>query len=176
MKTLQRSFARFDDWFVSSTGLRFRGSTQTAKEGISAISNFLETRLVLHVRSEELAQPGMVVVDARGRRFLLAEHDRSSHTRVLKMFPVTTFASWKRETQTTESVTGLPMGSGLQDLGGVWCAIELYGREEIDRQTHIGMDRSRVLTGSDVRLNDLIEGRMVRRLNTVYGIKVLEIQ
>jgi len=176
VRTLQRSFSRFDEWLQAENGPRFRGSIQLAKEGVAALSNFLETRLVLHVRTEELAQPGMVVVDAQGRRFLLAEHDRSLHTRVLKMFPVTTHASWKRETQTTDLVTGLPKGSGIQDLGLIWCAIEIYGRESVDRQTHIGTDRSRVLTGSDVQLNDLIDGRMVRRKYIVYGILMVEIE
>jgi hypothetical protein len=92
------------------------------------------------------------------------------------MFPVTTHASWKRETTKSDLVTGLPIGSGQTELGPIWVAIEIYGREEVDRHTHVGVDRSRVLTGASVQLNDIIEDRMVRRLNTVYGISIAEIQ
>lgn len=176
MRTLQRTFSRFDEWLVAENGLRFRGVIQPSKEGVGSLTNFLETRLVLHVRHKEPVQVGMVVQDGIGRRFLTAIHDEYDHTRVLKLFPVTSHVSWKREQVSIEPVTGLSKGTGQTELGPIWVAVEIYGREEVERATHIGMDRSRVLVGADVKLNDLIDGRMVRRLNEVYGIKVVEIQ
>lgn len=177
MRALSRLSARFNDWLVNeTTGQQFQGSIQTASEGVFAVSNFLETRLTLHVRPQDRVAPGNIIVDKIGRRFLVAVHDATVDSTVLKLFPVTSLLTWKRSVTEIEPVTGLEKSISDTALGQIWCAVELYGREEMDRATHIGMDRSRLLTGSDILLNDMIDTRMVRRIHKVYGITLAEIQ
>lgn len=177
MKALGRIYSRFNNWLVNeTTGHKFQGAIQSPSEGVFAVSNFLETRLTLHVRPQERVSPGDLIRDTSDRRFLVAVHDETPNATVLKLFPVTSLLSWKRPTTIIEPVTGLEKSATDADLGQIWCAVELYGREEMDRATHIGMDRSRLLTGYDVHLNDMIDTRMVRRIHRVYGITLAEIQ
>lgn len=177
MIALGRISGRFNDWLSNeTTGRQFQGSIQSASEGIFAVSNFLETRLTLHTRPQEHVFPGNIIKDKLDRRFLVAVHDATPDVTVLKLFPVTSFLEWKRPTTEIEPVTGLEKSVSQVTLGQIWCAVELYGREEMDRATHIGMDRSRLLTGENILLNDMIDTRMVRRIHKVYGITLAEIQ
>jgi hypothetical protein len=176
MRTLGRTFRRFEQVFTSDRDEVWRGSIVTATEGVSGLSNFIETRQTLHCRPNEPVRVGAVITDASKRRFLVANHDRTADAAIYKLFLLTSCVSWKRQQREIEPVTGLEKGAFDVELGPIWAAVELYGREEYDRAMHVGMDRSRVLTGSELQLGDKIDDRQVRRLYTVYGVQVAEIQ
>ena len=176
MRTLGRTFTRFEEWFTTEAGLRFQGSRQTSKEGVSGLSNFLETREILHTRIKSPAQFGDVVTDPRGRRFILADHDVTSDVRVFKLFRVTDQVTWTRKVTSIDPITQLPKSGVPQNLGPVWVAMELYGRSEVDRAMHVQRERSRVLCGQPLQLEDVLDDRVVRRVYKVYGISVAEIQ
>lgn len=176
MRALGRTFSRFEQILTLENGSRVRGSIQTAREGVSGLSNFLETRLTLHCRPAEPVVVGAVGLDQHDRRFLIAEHDRTVDVAVYKLFPVTSHVQWRRPSTMVDVVTGLPRGGAPVDMGMLWVALELYGRTEVDRSMHVQTERTRLLTGEGVRLNDTIDGLMVRRVYSVYGISVAEIQ
>ena len=173
---LEKASKHFTRWLVTEQGSRFRGVVQPLDEGSISITAFTEPRHVLRLSEGDPVQVGDIIVDPMDRRFLVAEHDYTPFGRVHKLFRMTDRVSWKRPVTTTDMVTGLSRVDANQELGPIWVAVELYGREEVDRSSHIGMDRSRIIAGPAIRLNDLIDDRMVRRLVQVYGIWIAEVQ
>lgn len=176
MRALSRTFSRFDQTLWDENGQDYRGSIQTASEGVSGLNNFIETRSILHCRPNEPIKIGSVLRDEFDRRFLIAYHDRTSSMASYKLFLLNDYVSWTRQRRSVEPVTGLQQSLMDLELGPIWAAVEMYGRQEYDRSVHVGMDRSRVLAGAPIELGDKVDGRLVRRLYVVYGIKVAEIQ
>ncbi len=168
--------SRFQRWFKTSTGRRFRGSiSHVGTSGLSS-SSFVETRTVLNVLLNEPVFPGEVILDGAARRFLVGTHDVRAGKRAHKLFELTTQLSWKRPQASLDPVTNLPRAAVPTDLGPLWCVMEIYGRQEVDRALHSAVERTRIITGGDIRLNDEVDGRMVRRIYEIYGVKVAEIQ
>lgn len=176
MFTLQRTSKRFSDWLKTQDGREFRGTIQPLKEGSVSASTFAEGRYMLHVAVNEPVTAGTVIFDRWNRPFLVGSHDIRRDARSHKLFVMTDYVSWTRSVPQTDLVTGLKKSEQEVELGPIWCAIEIFGREEVDRAVHVGFDRSKVLTGSPIMLNDKIDGRMVRRLFNVFGVWSGEIQ
>lgn len=176
MRVLGRVHKRYTDWFNTETGGSFRGVIQPLKEGSVSASTFSEARFMLHVEESEPITAGTVIFDRYQRVFLVGSHDHRPEGRAHKLFVMTDKVSWTRPVEETDAVTGLTKALTEQELGPIWCAIEVFGREEVDRAMHVGFDRSKVVTGKQIRLNDKIDGKLVRRLFYVFGVYIGEIQ
>lgn len=177
MKLLSRTSARFDSWLVTDAGLRFRGAIQPLSDGGATTTTYLEPRHAMHTRPDEPVNVRDIIIDAFGQRYLVADHGaRAGLQKVFRLFHLTQQMSWRRPFTVTEPITGLERNLGDKEIGPIWVATEIYGREEVDRGLHIGMDRMRIITGAELTLNDKIDGMMVRRIATTYGVTVAEIQ
>lgn len=176
MLTLQRVSKRFSTWFRTDTGTEIRGIIMPQKEGSVSASTFAEARFMLHVETREPVQAGMVIFDQYDRPFLVGTHDERRESKVFKLFVMTDHVSWTRAEPQIDIVTGLPKSDEEVEKGPIWCAIEVFGREEVDRALHVGFDRSKVITGAPIQQNDKINGRMVRRLFNTFGVWIGEIQ
>ncbi|MDH7796428.1 MULTISPECIES: hypothetical protein [unclassified Beijerinckia] len=145
-------------------------------DGAANTTTFLEPRFVLHTKPKERVSVGQTFTDAQKRTFLLAQHDqRADLRRSFRLFQMTAKVAWGRMSEVTDLITGLKKGEKVDPLGNIWVSFELYGREEVDRVLHIGIDRVRVVTGAPVQLNDYVDGKRVSRLTKVFGVSVLEI-
>jgi hypothetical protein len=181
MKTLDRTLARSQTWLTTLTGTRFRGSIMPASEGALPTDTFAEARLVLRVRRDEPVKAADVIIDGWDRKYLVAEHDQhfvagKRADRVFKLFRMTDLLSWKRLETTKDPVTGQARGSSEKELGPIWCALETYGREQPDYGLRVSEDRQRIITGYPIQLNDKIHDATVRRLTSIFGIWVAEVQ
>lgn len=177
MKLLSRSSARYDSWLSKPNGLRFRGHILPLSDGTATTTTYLDPRFVLHTRPDEPVQVRDVILDAMGDAFLVADHGaRMGLQKVFRLFQLTQQMSWKRAVTVTEPITGLARNLADREIGPIWVATEIYGREEVDRGLHIGMDRIRIVTGSLLEMNDKLNGMMVRRLAVTYGVTIAEVQ
>lgn len=171
-----RTTSRFHQWLTTSTGRRFRGAvSHVASSGMSSTS-FVETRTTLHVLYDEPISPGELVFDASNRRFLVGTHDVRLGKRVHKLFELTTALRWQRPESEIDLVTQLEKSKKFIEMEPLWCVVEIYGRQEVDRAMHNAVERTRIITGGDIRLNDVVDGRLVRRIYEMFGVKVAEIQ
>lgn len=181
MRLLERTASLNETFFTTEAGTRFRGSLQPVNEGSQPVDTFAEPRVIMRVRRNEPVKSGDIVMDAIGRRFLVADHDEhiwndSLMFRSHKMLRITDRLSWRRSQDTTDVVTGLKRSGTEVELGPIWCVLEVYGREQIDFGLRVAEDLRRVITGADVKLGDRIDDAIVKRIAPIFGVKVLEIQ
>jgi hypothetical protein len=155
----------------------FSGTIMPLASSQAGTTTFLDPRHALHTRYAEIVSPGTVIFDEMGRVFLVAQHETQQGLyKVSRLFELTRQVAWGRMTESTEPLTGLARNLVETSMGNIWVATDIYGREEVDRGLHMAMDRVRIITGSAIALDDRVDGRIVRRLNTVYGVSVAEIQ
>ncbi len=181
MRALERTMGRFEDWLVTETGRRFRGVILPAPEGSISTDSFVEPRLLMRVRSGEGVRNTDIITDPSRRPYLVAEHDRQAFAgeeslRSHKLFAMTDKVSWTRTRLVKDPVTQQDRSDGEVELGPIWIALEMYGRLEMDRGVRVSQERRRVITGAPLKLNDRVDGAVVKRLNDVFGVFLAEIQ
>ena len=174
MRLLNRTDV-FREWFTTESGLRFRGTMAPLTDGNAQTTTFLEPRHVFLTRREEPVRARDIIHDQDGSAFLLANHDITPHRRTFRVFQMQGKLPWRRQATVTEPITGLTKSITETNLGDIWCASELYGREEVDRGLKVGIDRKRLITGAAVQLNDKVDGLTISRLTLVYGVSVVEV-
>jgi len=174
---------RFDSTFQRLDGLAFSGSILPADEGAVSALLFSDERLLLRVPVDCVVTTKDIMVDAFGRYFLLADHavgqiyDTKLY-RVHRLFLLNTQVPWTRVTSSTDTLTGLPKGTGTTSPGGgsIWVTLEMYGREPMDNTMRLKEQVRRIITGYDIQLGDLVDGMVVKRLDKVLGVWLAEIQ
>jgi hypothetical protein len=175
LKTVGRRFA---SEFETTTGFRFRGTLQPVPEG-SANASFLSPRLWLKVETDVDINAGDQIVDPAGRRLLLGANDQAFWSddpiyKSFRCFVLDHRVSWWRATLLTDTLTGLQHATGKQDLGMIWVLLE-PDRSYLDGTLRVAPNNANLLTGEDIRLGDEIDGRIVKRINTVLGVTLAEI-
>ena len=180
MRSLNRGLGLTESWLTREMGGRFRGTIFQSSANLPAEA-FSEPRLLLRVRPQEIVSPTMTIVDAGSRRYIVANHDLvldndTTISRTFRLYRATHRVSWKATTKTLEPVTGLPRDGPLIEKGPIWAMIETFGKEEVDRSLHIGVDRRRLITGASIALGDQVDNGVVKRLTPIYGIWLAEIQ
>lgn len=176
MRALGRTFHRFDDPMFTTAGLRFFGSIAPVPRDRVPGNALIEARLLLRVRSSTPLNTRDTIRDSEGRVFLVADHDRRPGEHIFKLVQMTEQVAWKRTVTTTEAVTGLPKAASESNLGPVWAAVEVYGQERTDLGLRVMEDKRRIITGAALQLGDKVADSLVRRIWTVFGVTVGEIQ
>lgn len=181
MPSLRGVSNRFASLYMTEGGFAIRGTIFPVEEGKIPSYDFTPSRLLFRTSPDSLAAAGQILIDEYGRRFLLADLGKVDFMgdptyRTFRLYEMTHQMVWTRESTIIDPVTKLERSTGRQDLGTIWVALELYGREEVDRTLRILEETSRVITGSALQLNDQLDGRVVRRVNPLLGVTVAEIQ
>jgi len=177
---LGRNFLRFESWITTIGGSRFRGSIAPAGDSVPG-NALVEQRLLLRTRPNEPVVIGSVITDPLGRLFLVGRDDSQVATsfavaRTYRLFAMTYQASWKKLTTVIDPVTTLAQRSGFVEAGPIWCSIEILANMDVDKGTHMGAEKRRVITGSPIQLQDKVDGNIVRRVTPVFGIYIGEIE
>jgi hypothetical protein len=160
----------------------FLASVQPAPETSVSVDTFAEPRLLVRTHRDASIRSGDFVKDRAGRVLLIANHDTHIYhdrvqDRVHKAFQMQEQVQWTRSKMITDPVTRTQRADGPKvDLGPIWIARETYGREDVDRGLRVAEDRHRVVTAGDIRLGDRLGDATVRRLISVFGVLLLEIQ
>jgi hypothetical protein len=61
-------------------------------------------------------------------------------------------------------------------MGQIWVGDEIEAREDIDLTFRVKEQARKIITGADIRENDILNDMIVRRVDEIMGIKLLEIQ
>lgn len=178
---LNNSGRRFESLLKTVGGFPFMGDIQAADEGHVPNYDFSDPRLILRVRHLCPVNTGSMIIDPAGRRFLLADHDQASdynqiHYRTHRLFHMNKQVTWKRETQIIDPLTKLAKGVGREPLGNPWVLIERMTREPPAGQLGVKEQVRQLITGEDIKLGDIIDDMIVKRLDTVLGVNLAEIQ
>lgn len=182
MPSLQGVVAEFSSVFVTEVGVPFLGKIMPAGEG--EIPNFLFSfpRLVLRTPADAPVVPRDLIQDEFGRRHLVAAYDAVALAGAkvyqgFQLFQVDREVSWTRAATTTDLLTGLPKpGGSPTSLGPIRAGFEVSGREFPDRASNAREETIRVITGANVLLNDKVDGKIVKRVTSAFGITIAEIQ
>lgn len=182
MPSLDRINPRFANRFQTLSGRHFRGTLQPDDEGSIPSYDFTYPRLTIRVHKDEPCASGDVFTDSWGRHLLLADHDLSLTRdqklyRVHRVFQVPTQATWMRASNTVDALTGLERTSPTRtNMGDIWIAVEIYGRETPDQGLRVSEETRRIITGAPIQLGDLVDNTPVKRLAPIFGVWLAELQ
>ncbi|CCV12939.1 hypothetical protein [Mesorhizobium sp. STM 4661] len=178
---LDNAGRRFESMMTTVGGFPFVGDVQAMDEGKVPSYDYSDPRLILRVRHLCPVNTGSMIIDPAGRRFLLANHDAPSdynqvHYRTHRLFHMATSVLWEREVQELDTLTKLQKGIGRQALANIWVLIERVTREPPGGQMGVKEQVRQVITNEDIQLGDIIDKMVVKRLDTVLGVNLAEIQ
>lgn len=126
---------------------------------------------VLLVRKPIRVSVGDVLRTKGGELLLLLEHPTTLEwTKNFKVQHISGGYDWRRPLKITDPVTKMPRDNGLIDMGRVYCTFDTPEDIKLDKMLET---RYRFLTGQDVRIDDLVDGRIVKRVVEVLGVKLV---
>lgn len=178
--SLSNAGQRFESIFKTEQGMPFNGVLMPVPEGTVSSMDFAVPRHIFRVRKNSLANTGTNIVAPNGLRYVMADHDTAIADneilyRTHRVFRLNKMVKWEREQSIIDPLTQLEKGTGRVLLQNLWVMDEIMQREEIDLSFRIKEQARKVITGADVRLNDIVDDMVVRRVDEVFGIKLLEI-
>lgn len=178
--SLSNAGQRFESKFRTFEGMPFNGVLMPVPEGTVSSMDFAVPRHILRVRKNSLANTGTNIIAPNGQRYVMADHDIAvADNEVLyrthRVFRLNKLVKWEREATITDALTGMKKGTGRALLQNLWVMDEIMQREEIDLAFRVKEQARKIITGADVHLNDIVDDMVVRRVDEVFGIKLLEI-
>lgn len=182
MVSLQTVGRRFESLLHTESGVPFYGTIEPNSEGRLPAYDMAEPRQILRVDHAAPVQTGDIIMDIVGRRFLLANHDvafgyNKIEYRSHRLFPVNVRLRWEREDASVDNLTGLKRGDGSRVLiDQIWCLQERMERQFTDITIRVKEDVKRIMMAKQPELNDIIDNRVVRRVDPVLGVYVVETQ
>lgn len=130
----------------------------------------------LRVPPNSLVKSGQVIRTQAGMRYLVADHSATVDWVTHHLFNCDRQVDWATQTVTKDPVTGLEKVRGTTDPVQIWVMWEKVRREFTDLNIRVNQETHLMLTGEDVKMNDLINGLKVVRVNRALGVNVVEIQ
>lgn len=178
--SLANAGKRFESTFVSEQGIPFAATLLPAAESTPSKTDFYNATLILRVDVSCPFDSGTLISDRTNQRYLMADHETSIVSNVTlyrthRLLRMTHLVEWERTQTTPDALTGLPKGKGKAKLGDIHCMIEPL-REVADGAMHVSDERHRVVTSAELHLGDLVDNRVVKRVNKLLGVWVAEIQ
>jgi len=181
MVTLATAGLRFDSIMQTDAGFPFRGTIEPLAEGRISNQDLANPRFILRVQRDCPIVTGAIIADPAGRRFLLADQDTSFaynqiEYRSHRLFMMTQKVKWERETTISDTLTGLAKGIGRALVDDVWCLIERNQREFADTTMRVKEEVRQVITGAELKLGDMLDDSVVKRIDPYLGVWIAEIQ
>jgi hypothetical protein len=136
---------------------------------------FVNSRHVLRTQVNSPVRAGMVLRTASGTHFIVGDNGPSEQAEGTlwvswRLFEATRQVTWKRRKKVVDTVTQLERDDGFDDFGLIWAAVEPLDREVGDFRMSASFEQSRIITGRDIKHDDLVDGRKVTRAETTLGI------
>jgi hypothetical protein len=181
MVSLETAGLRFNSLMHRMDGLPFKGTIEPLDEGRVSSYDFSEPRFIMRVQPSSPIKTTDIILDHANRRFLVADHDTSFAYNVTEfrshvLYPMNTQALWERQASVTDPLTNLKKGTGVQNLGQVWCLFDRIDREFIDSTVRVKEETRRVITAAAVQLGDILNKMVVKRVDPVRGVWLAEVQ
>lgn len=143
------------------------------------LDNFSSPRRMMRTRRNSLATAGMVFrTNTDSRLYMLANHTSHEtprvHLKTFRLFELDRQLLWQRYGSVEDLVTGLTKSNELASLGTIYAALELP-KTEAD-QIKIPRPKFRLVTPSEVKLDDLVDGKKVTQVYSELGVWFAEIE
>lgn len=125
----------------------------------------------LLVRKPSPVKIGNVLFGPGGNGLLLLEHPSDFWWAVtFKVLFISRKVSWKRPVKVIDPVSKMKKDNGYQDMG------LLYLNFDTGKKINGDLDavKYQFYTGQDVRVDDVVGGRNVKRIVDSYGVKLVE--
>lgn len=183
MPSLKTTGRRFESELYTDTGYPFPGVIIPIDEGAVAAYDFTEPRFIMRVRDDCPIHVGTLIQDPNNRIFITGEHDEQFvYDEILNktfvLFHCNHKVAWERPAETsTDALTGLKRSTGVKTpLGTIDVLIEQLQRENMDTQLRIKEQTRRLITSAPIRLGDIVDNMVVKRIDQFRGIFVAEIE
>lgn len=181
MVSLKSTASRFSSEFVTEQGYPFVGTFFPAGEGEVPNYVFSLPRKLLRVDPDTELVAGQMFIDDFSDCYLIAEFDANALQgtklyRVFQVFKMTETYPWSRSITENDPLTGLARKTSDGPLGTIRCAMDVAGREYPDRSINAREEQLKIITGSDLQLNDKVDGKIVKIVNRLLGVTVATIQ
>lgn len=157
--------------FRTLTGARFYGFLSATAAAPTKDQMPYRT---LAVKSTGIIRPGDVVQAPGGDKLLVLEYSNDRDwSESYRAAYVSDELTWQRRSVTTDPVSRVKRDTGLMDMGVLYGYTE---RPEAVAFEGSNLTKYRLLTGADVHPGDIIDGKTVKRVYKVMGVKGLEIE
>jgi hypothetical protein len=181
MVSLKTAGLRFDSTMHRSDNLPFRGTVEQDAEGKLIGYDFSAPRRILRVSADCQVRTLDVIRDVANRWYLVADHDVSFAYDIVEyrshmLIPLNKNVTWQRETTIVDPLTKREKSSGKTDLGNIWVLIERVNREQADGTMRVKEESVSCFTSAELKLNDIVDNMVVKRVNVVRGVYLAELQ
>lgn len=181
MVSLKTAGLRFNSKMYRTDGLPFEGTIEPDAEGKIIGYDFSAPRRLLRVAGDCQVKTLDVIRDVMDRYYLVADHDGSFAYNIVEfrthmLIPLNKSVTWKRETTVIDPLTKREKPSGLQDLGNIWVLLERVNREQTDGTMRVKEETLTCFTAAELKLNDIVNNMVVKRINMVRGVYLAELQ
>ena len=129
---------------------------------------------VLIVKSKGLIQPGNVVQAPGGDKLLVLEYSTDHNwSEAYRAAYASQPLVWQRRVVETDPVSLVKRDIGFQDMGVIYAYID---KPEVLSFEASSDTKYRILTGEEIVAGDTIDGKTVKRVYSVMGVKAVEIE
>lgn len=175
---MRLGFSLFSDMMetvVLESGVPVVMSIQRVMDGDDPDLDFNTPRLVAKTRKSSIVKVGDTLA-YQDRHYIVGRRSHTPDYNSWWLFEGARRVRWERHEVITDTLTQLPKSSSPVHLGDVWMAWEIMARQPLDRDLGISNEVSRVITGEDVQLGDLVDGQQVKRVLNSMGLRIVEVQ
>ncbi len=181
MVSLKTAGLRFNSKMYRSDDFPFEGTIEPDAEGKIIGYDFTSPRRLLRVSADCQVKTLDIIRDVMNRWYLLADHDGSFAYNVVEfrthmLIPLNKNVSWQREETVIDPLTQREKSIGKVDLGNIWVLLERVNREQTDGTMRVKEETLTCFTASPLKLNDIIDKMVVKRVNIVRGVYLAELQ
>lgn len=181
MVSLKTAGLRFNSTMYRSDDMPFEGTVEQDLEGKLIGYDFSFPRRLLRVSADCQVKTLDVIRDVLNRWYLVADHDGAFARNVVEyrshmLIPLNKNVTWQRETTEIDQLTKRERAKGKADLGNIWILAERVNREMADGTIRVKDETLTAFTAAEVKLGDIVDGMVVKRVNIVRGVYLAELQ
>lgn len=181
MVSLKTAGLRFNSTMYRSDDLPFQGTIEPDAEGKIIGYDFSYPRRLLRVSADCQVKTLDVIRDVMERWYLVADHDASFAYNVIEfrthmLIPLNRNVTWEREETLLDPLTQRERSAGKVSQGNIWTLIERVNREQMDGTMRVKEETVTCFTAAELKLNDIVDNMVVKRVNVVRGVYLAELQ
>jgi hypothetical protein len=138
---------------------------------------FVQPRHVLRTPTLTALKAGMVIEAPSGAPFIVGLNGPSeSHIGTLwqsfRLFEPTGQYPWVKRTKVMDPIAHVLREGPPVQMGLIWAALEPMDREQSDREMRQNFEQQRMITGADVKADDLVDNRAVTKVDKQLGLAI----
>lgn len=148
--------------------VRFTAQISTSKMGTSG----QESYRLMSVKKPCYVRNGDVVFGPDDTVMILMDHPQSvSWAKMFKVAHVAKAGVWKRPIKILDPVAKVWRDNGYENLGWLYLNFESPTDLDFDK---LNDTKYKFITGQAVKLDDMVDGKVVKKIVKIYGVKVVE--